>query len=46
MDEVTRRLYGELDFVFSNSAALVGECFLFKSFLWAILFFLSFCAVV
>ncbi len=26
-DEVTRRLYDELDFVFSNSAALVGGCF-------------------
>lgn len=28
-DEVTRRLYDELDFVFSNSAALVGGCFFF-----------------
>lgn len=42
-DEVTRRLYDELDFVFSNSAALVGGCFfLFKSFLWASFFFFFF----
>ncbi len=26
-DEVTRRLYGELDFVFSNSEAFVGGYF-------------------
>lgn len=42
-DEVTRRLYDELDFVFSNSAALVGGCFFCLRVSCGRVFFFSLC---